>query len=188
MTQPHSKAEILQHLQTIRDGVSDTLSALSLEQMNAGTAESWSAANYLKHLILSIKPFAKAMKFPPAQLEKLFGLAERPSGSYAELGAKYQARLADGIRAEDYAPVTPFEYRYPEGMTDEKAYLLETWQESNNRLLTILEQWSEEDLDRHQIPHPAVGLITVREMFFFTIYHNTLHWRDMQQAVQQHAL
>jgi uncharacterized damage-inducible protein DinB len=30
-------------------------------------------------------------------------------------------------------------------------------------------------LDRLRLPHPALGKLTVREMLFFTIYHNIHH-------------
>jgi hypothetical protein len=30
-------------------------------------------------------------------------------------------------------------------------------------------------LDRLRLPHPGLGLLTVREMLLFTLYHNTHH-------------
>src|SRR4029078_11685614 len=38
-----------------------------------------------------------------------------------------------------------------------------------------LGKWSERALDRWRVPHPAMGPLTVREMAFFTLYHNTHH-------------
>ena len=35
--------------------------------------------------------------------------------------------------------------------------------------------WSERQLDRCQLPHPLLGPLTVREMLFFTLYHNRHH-------------
>lgn len=180
MTELRTKTDLMQQLRDVQHQLTETTSAMPASQFHAGTEESWSAAGYLKHLILSIKPFAKAMKMPPDRLEKRFGLSDRPSVTYDEMVAKYQSRLDEGIRAEDFNPVTPSYYRVPEEVEDEKTYLIETWNESNTRLLDALEQWSEEDLDSHQIPHPAVGLITLREMVFFTVYHNTLHWNDIR--------
>ncbi len=59
---------------------------------------------------------------------------------------------------------------------------MQTWNESNQRLFDALQNWEEADLDRYQVPHPAIGPITMREMLFFTLHHNSLHWRDIQQA------
>ena len=38
-------------------------------------------------------------------------------------------------------------------------------------------RWSEKKLDRYQAPHPALGKLTIREMLYFTIFHNVHHAR-----------
>jgi hypothetical protein len=38
-----------------------------------------------------------------------------------------------------------------------------------------LQGWSEQALDRLRLPHPGLGLLTVREMLLFTLYHNAHH-------------
>lgn len=45
----------------------------------------------------------------------------------------------------------------------------------NGALRGALEQWSEADLDRVRMPHPILGPLTVREMLFFTLYHDGHH-------------
>jgi hypothetical protein len=182
MTSPHTKSQLIEQLSQVQRGVAETVQAMSASQFTSGTDEAWSAANYLKHLILSVKPFAKAIGLPPAQLQRMFGKPERPSMSYDELVVRYQERIADGVRAEDFERVTPASYRMPEGVENEQEYLLKTWNDSNRRLFDALQRWDEADLDRYQVPHAALGTITVREMLFFTLHHNTLHWRDIQQA------
>ncbi len=180
--QPQTQSEIRQHLTTLAQELSAHLRRLSPEQFNHGSAESWSPAGYLKHLILSVKPVVKAMNLKAERMEAMFGVAATPSRPYDELVATYQARLAEGIRAEDYENVTPGFYRFPEGVSDEQAYLIQTWDESNERLVNALDDYSESDLDRLQLPHPAVGMVTLREMLFFTLFHNRLHAGDIQRA------
>jgi hypothetical protein len=187
MSDPQTKAELVEQLVHVQQALTETVQAMSSEQFNNGTLESWSAALYLQHLILTTKPFAKALKLPPEQLLTMFGKPDHPSRNYVDLVAVYKARLDDGIRAEDFQPVTATSYRYPEGVEDKQKYLVETWNESNNRLLDALKEWTEEDLDAYQLPHPAVGLITLREMLFFTVHHNTLHWHDIEYAGAQSA-
>ena len=182
MNAPHSKTDLIERLTHVQQGVVQTIEAIPSDELDVGRGETWSAAGYLKHLILSVKPFAKALAFPAEQLQRRFGLSDRPSRSYDELVAVYQARLDDGVRAEDYERITPVAYRMPEDVQDVKAYLLDTWKDSNNRLLDALNGWNDADLDRYRIPHPAIGTITLREMLFFTLFHNTLHWNDIQQA------
>lgn len=179
----YAKAEMAAALRETQEQVATLVAGMSEAQFNQTAAAGWPASGYLKHLILSIKPLAKAMKLPPEQLRKMFGQPEQPSRSYDEVVAMYRKRIDEGIKAEDYTNVTPDFYRIPEGVADEKAYFLDTWNESNQRLLAALEAWTEDDLDQCQIPHPGIGsAITVREMMLFTVYHNRLHAQDMQQA------
>lgn len=182
MSDPQNQREIIEHIASIQQGVRDDIGRMSDEQFNDGTVEAWSATDYLKHLLLSVKPVAKGMGFPADVLEKQFDLSRRASISYADLVSAYQKRLDEGVRAEDYDNVVPLFYRFPEGITDKRAYLVQSWNETNQRLITAVQQWSEAELDSLQMPHPAIGMITLREMLFFTIFHNTLHWHDIQHA------
>jgi hypothetical protein len=182
MSSPQSKAEIIEQLEQVQRSVAESVAGMSAEQFNAGTDESWSAAGYLKHLILSVKPLAKALGLGGERLARLFGRPERTSKTYEEIVALYEARLADGIRAEDFDRVTPAFYRFPDGVEDKQAYLLDTWNESNQRLFDALQQWGEADLDAYSILHPAIGPVTVREMLYFAVFHNRLHGRDIEQA------
>ena len=182
MNAPHSKADLIKGLSQVQQDLTTFVQNLSPAQFSSTSGSEWPASGYLKHLLLSIKPFAKAIHFPAEQLQRRFGLSDRPSISYDELVAKYDARLAEGAKAEDYDKILPMSFRIPEEVTDEKAYLLELWNDANNRLIQALKNWEEADLDRYQLPHPALMVLTVRETFFFTLYHNTLHWNDIQRV------
>lgn len=182
MSDPQSQKDIVERIVSIQQGVTDDITRLSDAQLTSGTDESWSAADYLKHLLLNSKPVAKALGFPAAVLERQFGLSGRASRPYSELVKVYQKRLAEGIRAEDYDKVLPSFYRFPEGTGDERAYLVQSWNETNLRLINATQQWSEAELDSLQLPHPAIGMVMLREMLFFTIFHNNLHWQDIRYA------
>ena len=182
MSDPHSQKDVIESIVHIQKGLNDDLASISDTQFNTGTSEAWSAADYLKHLLLSVKPVAKAMGFPANRLEGQFGLSQHGSRSYAEVVSAYQKRLDEGIKAEDYDKVVPVFYRFPEGTNDERAYLLRSWNETNQRLIDAVNGWNETELDTLQMPHPAIGMLTLREMLFFTIFHNSLHWHDIQHA------
>jgi hypothetical protein len=182
MSDPQSKTDLIERLSHVQREVTNAVQNLSEAQFSSGTDESWSAAGYLKHLILSVKPLAKAMNLPAAQLEKMLGKPDHPSRTFAEVVAGYKAKIAGGLRAESNQAVTPMVYRFPEGTMDERAHLVQAWNDGNNRLLEALKNWQEDDLDTHQLPHPAGEILTIREMLFFTVYHNTLHWHDIEQA------
>ncbi|HVU11259.1 MAG TPA: DinB family protein [Phototrophicaceae bacterium] len=184
MSDPHRKDEIVAQLRQVQQGISQTAQAIPTAQFFQGTAEAWSPCDYLKHLLLAVKPFAKGLNYPPEQIGTLFGVPDHPSRSFAEVGAVYQAQLSRGLRAEDVPNMLPVGYRMPEGVTDVQIYLIESWNDAHVKLYAGLSHWSEADLDSHQFNHAALGLMTVREILFFTIYHNTMHWHDIQVAAQ----
>jgi len=53
--------------------------------------------------------------------------------------------------------------------------VLQRWQKVAAGLDAVLERWDDKRLDRYQLPHPVLGKLTVREMLFFTLYHNKHH-------------
>lgn len=177
----YSKDQIIADLQVEQQAIHDTVTNMPEDKLFTGTDTEWSPEGYLKHLIISVKAFAKALLLPRDQIEAMFGKADG-SKTFDELVADYEKLLTEGLQAENVSNITPVNYRMPEGIEDEKTYLIETWNEGNNRLYANLETWSEEDLDSYCIPHPALGMITVREMLFFTIHHNRGHAEDIKRG------
>jgi hypothetical protein len=176
-----NKSAIIEALRQSQSELSEYVQSLSASDFEASQGDSWSASGYLKHLILSNKPFVKGLNLPKENLVTMFGEATQPSKTYEELYAIYKSRLSEGVRAENYENVTPVSYRLPEGITDEKAYFVDTWNETHERLYLALESWEEADLDKYQLPHPALNIITVREMLYFTIFHNRMHLNDIRE-------
>lgn len=178
----HTKAEIIAQLGETAATVKADLAAMTPEQFEHSIPPEWSASGYLKHLLLSIKPLVRGLKVPPLALAGMFGKADRQSMSYAQLVETYQQRLNEGVRAEDFSDVTPQAFRIPAEVTDEKAYLCGLWDKANADLIEALDTWDEQQLDEYVLPHPAIGSITVREMLFFTVYHNHLHGQDIRRV------
>jgi hypothetical protein len=182
MTELYAKTDIAARLKAVQNGLSGTVAAMTPEQFERVTGNEWSAADYLKHLILSVKPFARVVSMPLDKLRDMFGTADRESMTYEALVSLYHQRLNEGMRAEKVPAVTPVEYRLPPDTIDLKSALLTAWNEGNDRLLTALESLDDAVFDGYQLPHPAVGLITLREMLYFTVYHNNMHWLDIQRV------
>jgi len=182
MTELYAKSDITARLKAVQMGLSETVAAMPPEQFERITGEEWSAADYLKHLILSVKPFARVASMPTDKIHEMFGAPDHASMSYEDFVTLYHRRLGEGMRAELVPSVTPVEYRLPPETTALKAALLPAWNDGNNRLIAALETLDERSLDNFQLPHPAVGLITLREMLYFTVYHNNMHWGDIQRV------
>lgn len=182
MTHPHTHAELVAHLDEVGRDITATVEGLSESAFHRETATEWSASGYLQHLILSVKPLAKALALPPEQKQAMFGLPDHLSRTYQEVVDLYWTSLPAILPDDIPNPLGPTSYRFPEGVQDQKVYLTQTWADACTRLAAALAPLSEEDLDAYQLPHPAMGLITLREMLCFTHFHNTLHWGDIQRV------
>lgn len=135
--------------------------------------EEWSPSDNLDHMIKAVKPITKALKLPKITLQAMFGKPEKPSMTYEELCRIYREAIANGGQASGrYLP----EQKDPvDGGEEEKEHLLAEWRAASGALVSTAETWQESDLDQYQLPHPLLGKLTVREMLYFTIYHNLRH-------------
>ena len=180
MTETTTSTHLIEDLRKVQQGLTETVSAMPPAQFDHATESSWAASGYLKHLLLSIKPITRLFEMSPQTVSRRFGSTDAPPSTFDAVVAKYRSVLANGARAEDHPGVVPDSYRMPEDVTDPQAHLLDRWNDANERLLTAIPQWSDQALDSTLVPHPAIGLISMREMLYFTLYHNTLHWNDIK--------
>ncbi len=134
--------------------------------------ETWSGAEHTVHLIKSVKAVAKGLSYPKWLVRLRFGKA-KSSRTYDELVAFYQSKLAQGGRASGrYVPEVSPSPSDPQAARDA---ILSKWQRAVSELVENLDSWSEKSLDKLQFPHPLLGMLSVREMLFFTHYHNLHH-------------
>ena len=130
-----------------------------------GTA--WSPAETVRHLIKSIRAVAKALAMPRLVLRLMFGWPRRPSVTYDALRTRYLALLAAGGKAGRFGPSPQTDADMPT--------IMNRLALANGDLVAAIGRWKERDLDRYQLPHPLLGKLTVREMLFFTVYHQHHH-------------
>jgi hypothetical protein len=119
-----------------------------------------------------VRPVALALGLPRFVLWLRFGRGAGASRSFEALREAYLARLAAGATAGRFTPSPQ-----PPPM-DAAAYrdsVLGSWRAANADLRARVAGWNEAALDRYLLPHPALGTLTVREMLFFTLYHNAHH-------------
>jgi hypothetical protein len=137
-----------------------------------GTA--WSPADHVRHLRKSTAPLVLALKLPRWVLALRFGRTDRPSRSFIEIRDAYRQLLAGGAQAGRYAPD-------PEGTPadshDRRREIMDAWTTAAVGLQNLMTRWPERALDRHLLPHPLMGLLTIREMLAFTVYHTAHHLR-----------
>lgn len=164
----NNKEEIKKALDEKVNAFNNYILPLNKEQLEATPGNKWSAGQNLDHLIRSIRPLPPVYSLPKFMLKIMFGKANRPSKTYEELVEKYKSRLSTGGRAND--PFVPQTIVF-----EQKEALIKKYNRHKQNLFNKIEKQSEEDLDKYILPHPLLGKITLREMLFFTIFHNEHH-------------
>lgn len=173
MTTISKITELIIALQNANQRVTRWFTEIPAENFFTRHGEIWSASDNLDHLIRSHKPISKALKLPKFTLQAMFGKPERRSKTYEEICDVYKAEIAKGAQAS--GRFLPEQQSPVENAEEKKVELLEQWSKASAELVETAGKWNENDLDGYLLPHPLIGKLTIREMLFFTIYHNLRH-------------
>jgi hypothetical protein len=168
-----SKEDILRESKRTFEEIQTFINSVSDEQINVQKDGKWSILEEFSHVILSLKPLVSSLKLPKIAF-MAFGKPNRPSRTFDELVKRYQEKLDEG-------GVAPKQFSPKENL-ESKEELLKLWSELSKKYLSGVEShWKEGNLDKHLAPHPLLGKITIREMFFFTAYHSNYHLQNMKK-------
>ena len=164
---PHTQPEILEAFDRQERDSLAYWNAFDSDTFFQRIGESWSPAETVRHLSKSTRPVVKALGMPRFVLRLMFGKPTRESVTYDALRARYREALAAGGKAGRFAPSQRNE-------TD-RAKIMEHFTSANAGLRKNIARWPDAALDRFLLPHPLLGKLTVREMLFFTLYHQRHH-------------
>ena len=170
--EPRSLPELVRELWSLHEQSTAFWSAFDTAEFYAPIGTAWSPADNVRHLLKSNRPVARALATARIALAVRFGLNLRASRSYAEVRETYRAALAGGVTAGRFAPSPEPPHADPEVA---RSTLMAERDAVAGRLEAALAGWGEWSLDHLRLPHPALGSLTVREMMFFTLYHNLHH-------------
>jgi hypothetical protein len=129
-------------------------------------AEKWSVAQNIVHLNFVAKSIIGAIKDPTVLAPN--GAATRPSRDFDTIRDTYLTGLA-AFKANGM----PYRHLNTEGT---KADSLNTFKMFHQNLISQSTTLSETDWDTLQLPHPVLGLMTLREMMSFATYHIRHHY------------
>jgi hypothetical protein len=169
---PSTGGEIRAAAQALHGEIMPFLASLPIEAFFAPQGQSWSPAWHVRHLTKANFPVARALRLPMLVPRLLFGKAPEPSRTFDKLREDYRARLAAGGQAGRF---TPSDKPLPLDLAAWRQEIVAAYERSVNDWITASQRWSEQALDRVRLPHPLLGKLTVREMLFFTLYHNAHH-------------
>jgi len=164
----HSKQEIISAFRNTSSALHDYIKTQSTDLFEISPGNKWSAGQHLDHMIRSVKPLNLAYRLPSFVLRIAFGKPNRQTRNYEALVERYKTKLSKGAVATGaFVP--------PLVKLSGKTKLLNEFTRQNNKLCNVLQKYNEANLDRYLLPHPLLGKITLREMMFFTVYHNEHH-------------
>ncbi len=167
-----AKLELLSRLKDSSQRVINWFTEIPAGEFFQRKGEVWSASDNVDHLIRSHKPIAMALKLPRLTLRTMFGAANQPSRSYDAICQMYKDTLAaGGVASGKYLP----NQQTPEQPNVAKMELLNQFSKASADVVSVAEKWNDDDLDGYLLPHPLIGKLTIREMLYFTIYHNLRH-------------
>ena len=138
----------------------------------------WSIAENLTHLDVSAKRLAGAMSLSKEDLVAKFGTATKSSRACEEIPTVYYAT------ASQRAIVAPKAFAVVQTADMTRASVVEGYAKSHAFLAAILANFTEEELELYQIPHPLLGFLTIREMIYFTVFHIGHHQKAVDKKIK----
>ncbi|MEO1084546.1 MAG: DinB family protein [Acidobacteriota bacterium] len=177
---PRDTADLRRQLQHLEGEIAEYLEAsFEDEAFFEPQGDHWAPSGHIRHLSKSIRPLAKAMGLPKLMLRLRFGTSKNGSRDFEAVRTQYQEALASGVaQAGGYGPssatpdLTPAEWR---------AQIMGHFRTAGQQLDTAIGGWSERQLDTLRLEHPILGPMTVRELLYFTLYHNAHHARRIHE-------
>ena len=173
MTEMTSKIQLVHMLKVSNQRVIDWFTAIAVEDFFIRYRGEWSASQNVDHLIKSHQPMAKALKLPKIILRTLFGKPDRASLTYEELCKAYRDEIAKGAQAS--GRYLPKQENSDSKSETKKKELLVRFEKASTELVSVTEKWDDKELDEYLLPHPILGKLTIREILYFTVYHNVRH-------------
>jgi len=178
-----TKADLITSFEKVHREVATYFLSIPLESFFKSPSNKWSPAENLLHLVKSVKPVTMAMKMPRLLLTILFGKPQTASRRFEQVKETYQRRLANGGKAA--GRFIPSIQEIPSHPEQFKNNLVQKWNTTGASLIAVLRNWQDENFDKYLLPHPLLGKLTIREMLFFTLYHDLHHVNNVRKLLGQ---
>ncbi len=169
-----SKDEIIVELGESFNSLLSAGRAVSDSDFNVSKENKWTTAENLSHLVRATKMTSYAFTLPKFVHVLMYGKPNRTSHGFSKIVDNYQKKLNEGAKATGVYVPKKTEYK--------KSELTSKLDSEGKKLLSALSgKWNDEQLDNYQISHPILGLLTIRELAYFTIYHNGHHLETIRK-------
>jgi DinB superfamily len=171
-----NKSEIAAQLENNYQSFIHLIQSLNDTQLCAAPEDKWSAIKQLDHLASAVSAVNVVFRLPQFIVKWRFGTANRPSKNYDSLVAKYHERLQAANRP-------PARFQPQSNTAAEREVLILKLEKAVAAMCKGTLKCSEKELDTLVLPHPLLGMLTLREMLYFTIYHAEFHEKSVKKYI-----
>lgn len=170
----YTKPQIIELLNESFEQLLHTSSSVHETQYNFSKDQKWSTAENVQHIINATRMTHLAFNLPKVFPHLLYGKSNRTSHTFTKVVDAYHKKLQQGAKASGL--YVPGNKQYV------KVQHANALKSSSVKLVSAIEnKWSEQQLDALQVAHPLLGLVTLRELAYFTIYHNRHHEQTIKE-------
>lgn len=168
-----TKQELIRTFCNNHQEVIEYVNSLTDDEFTYSHNNKWTAGQQYSHVCLTILPFPRALSSKEFILQK-FGKINRSTWNYDLVIENY---FKTSLQA-------PQQFLPEEVKPDQKATITTDIKKALFTIEQLLEQYTEEEFDTLVLPHPLLGDLTIREMFYLMGYHATHHLRQTKQNLE----
>ena len=175
MPSPVTKDDILDALRSNAETIAAYFAGIPDPRLFDGDPDHWSPAHHLMHLARSSAMVGRALRkggLPVHPTSRSRPYSEVLGAAASSVAATPRAKLLEMGRVVVLQPGTT------------RSEVLASFEHASADLRAVAAEWSEDALDRHALPHPLIGEMTVREMLYFTVFHERHHLRLVRNRVE----
>lgn len=158
-------SDIANRIDTIVASIAREFRSIPSDEFFRSPVDAWSPALNLKHLNKAALPLSLGLALPKVSFLPM-GKSDKQR-SYKEVRDLYLEIIKKGAGAGVFTPLKTGE----DGSEEKKLDLIKKFEKMHSTLTGRIRAWEQTDLLRYRMPHPILGLLSVREMLFFATYH-----------------
>lgn len=168
-----NKDQVIQGLLDSHKSFWDT--AINLPNPQMANNDKWSVCQNVEHINIALLRLGNFITLPKTSIHSQYGATNNGSASFEEFNERCTNTFSKKIKAtEGFIPQLE--------TSDNINTLINKGKGLLEKLILNLKNWSEEELDLYNCPHPVFEKTTVREILYFSIYHANHH----NQAIKSH--
>ncbi len=150
--------------------------AITEEQFTTNKEGKWSPAQQLKHVQLCLHPMTQALASKD-YIKAKFGTTDHIVQTYGQIVEQYKAALDKGGKApERFVPQS--------ASMEDKAMLKHELEVQLQTIQELFSNYTDEEVDTLILPHPLLGNLSIRELFYLMTYHATHHLLQTQKNLK----